>query len=152
MKKLLPACFRGLICSVALLCMHFSTFASHIVGCDLFYTWITGNQYKVTVILYGNCGPLSSSAFSTLPTSTPYVCIWDGSTYFSTIHCAIEAPSAGVEITPVCPDDSESSQCWIPSSTTTGALYIPAIMVRALQQAVQHQSPISMPLVVLSCS
>ena len=120
MKKLLPACFRGLICSVALLCMHFSTFASHIVGCDLFYTWITGNQYKVTVILYGNCGPLSSSAFSTLPTSTPYVCIWDGSTYFSTIHCAIEAPSAGVEITPVCPDDSESSQCWIPSSTIPG--------------------------------
>jgi gliding motility-associated-like protein len=120
MKKLLPACFRGLICSVALLCMHFNTFASHIVGCDLFYTWITGNQYKVTVILYGNCGTASSAAYSTLPTATPYVCIWDGDTYWNTIQLSINPPSAGVEITPVCPADSALTQCHVPSSTIPG--------------------------------
>ncbi len=120
MKKLLPACFRTLICSVALLCMHFSTFASHIVGCDMYYTWVTGNQYNVTVILYGNCGTASSAAYSTLPTATPYVCIWDAGTYYTTIHLAIVAPSAGVEITPVCPADSALTQCHVPSSTIPG--------------------------------
>ena len=124
MKKFLPACFRGLICSVALLCMHFSTYASHIVGCDLFYTWITGNQYRVTVILYGNCGPASASAFSTLPSSAPQVCVFDANISTTspalTLSLPIQAPTAGVEITPVCPADSNASQCWISSSTIPG--------------------------------
>ncbi len=120
MKRSLPAILRGLICSVALIFMHFSSFASHIVGCDMFYTWVSGNTYKVTVILYGNCGPASSAAFSTLPTSTPYVCIWDGATYWNTIHCAIVPPSTGVEITPVCPADSLLTQCHVSTSTIPG--------------------------------
>ena len=124
MKKLLPACFRSLILSVALLCMHFSTFASHIVGCDLFYTWITGNQYKVTVILYGNCGPASAAAFSTLPSSSPQVCVYDASisttSPVATLSLTIQPPTAGVEITPVCPADSNASQCWISTSTIPG--------------------------------
>ena len=120
MKRTLPAFLRGLICSVALLLMHFGSFASHIVGCDLFYAWVSGNTYKVTVILYGNCGPASSAAFSTLPTSSPQVCIYDGNTYTTSISLAIQAPSAGVEITPVCPADSATTQCHISSSTIPG--------------------------------
>ena len=120
MKRILPACLRSLICSLALMLMHSGAFASHIVGCDLFYTWVSGNTYKVTVILYGNCGPSSAAAFSTLPTSTPKVCVWDGGTYFTTVTCTVNPPSTGVEITPVCPADSNASQCWISTSTIPG--------------------------------
>ncbi len=43
--------------------------ASHIVGTDLYYTHISGNTYKVTIVLNGDCRPLSAGDFSTLPTS-----------------------------------------------------------------------------------
>ena len=120
MKKLLPACFRGLICSVALLFMHFSTFASHIVGGDLNYTWISGNTYRITVILYGDCGPSSTGAFQTLQISSPQVCVYNGNTFVKTLYLPIQAPSCGVEITPVCPADSLNTQCHISSSPNPG--------------------------------
>src|ERR1700683_1017940 len=110
MKKTLPAFLRGLICSLALLLMHTSSFASHIVGCDLFYTWVSGNTYQITVILYGNCGT-TTGAFETLSYSAPQVCIWNGGTFFEDINLTIQAPTSGVEITPVCPIDSALTQC-----------------------------------------
>ncbi len=120
MKKTLPAFLRGLICSVALLLVHSTSFASHIVGCDLLYTWVSGNTYKVTVILYGNCGT-TTGAFETLPNSVPQVCIYNGNTFWQDINLPIVAPVNGVEITPVCPADAGQTQC------TNTAFSIPGI-------------------------
>lgn len=94
--------------------------ASHIVGADLYYTWITGNQYKITFVAYGDCGPASSGAFSALPTGTPRICVYDGSTNVTSMLLSIQAPSAGVEITPVCPADSLNTQCHSSASTIPG--------------------------------
>ncbi len=87
--------------------------ASHLVGMDLKYTHITGNTYKITLIAYGNCGSNtgSGSAYSTLPTSTPTVYVLNGASLVATLTLAIEAPSAGTEITPVCPSELASTQC-----------------------------------------
>ena len=125
MKKTLPAILRGLICSVALLFMHFSSFASHIVGCDLNYAWVSGNTYKVTVVLYGDCGPASSGAFQTLQISTPQVCVYNAGTLFSTLYLTLDPTipgnfPCGKEITPVCPADTNSTQCTSTSSTIVG--------------------------------
>ena len=98
-----------------LLLMCSNTFASHIVGLDLFYTYLGGSNYKITLIAYGDCGPASAMAFSLLPTATPIVCVYDGASPMASVALAIEAPSAGVEITPVCPADTANTQC---SSTT----------------------------------
>src|SRR5439155_377977 len=94
--------------------------ASHIVGADMYYTHVSALTYKVTVILYGDCGPASSAAFGTLPSATPKVCVFNGATAVTTLTLAIEAPSAGVEITPVCPAYTYSTQCTNPSFTTPG--------------------------------
>lgn len=97
-----------------------NAFASHIVGLDLFYKHISGNTYTITLIAYGDCGPASSSAFSTLPTATPTVCIFDGNTSVASISLAIQAPATGIEITPVCPKDSANTQCTNPSNPIPG--------------------------------
>lgn len=85
--------------------------ASHIVGLDLYYTYVSGNTYTVTLIAYGDCGPASATAFATLPTCSPQICIWDGTTYVDTLALLIQAPDSGVEITPVCPADIHLTQC-----------------------------------------
>lgn len=115
MKKSL---LYGMLCAAFLILVQPSTFASHIVGTDLYYTHISGSQYKITVVLYGDCGPMSSVAFSTLPTSAPHICIYDGSTYVDSISLPIQLPTAGVEITPLCTGDT--SQCTNPSSIRPG--------------------------------
>ncbi len=96
--------------------------ASHIVGADMFYTHVTGNTYKVTVVLYGDCGPASAGAFATLssPSASPVICLYDGSTYHSTLNLSAEPPVTGIEITPVCPDSLPYTQCILPSNHIPG--------------------------------
>ncbi|GAA4467966.1 hypothetical protein GCM10023093_24680 [Nemorincola caseinilytica] len=95
--------------------------ASHIVGADLFYTHVTGNTYRITVVLYGDCGPASSGTFPSLSTGTPQVCVYDGATSVTTLSLSLQPPTAGVEITPVCAADISSTQC------TNTAFTIPGI-------------------------
>ena len=100
--------------TIALLLVSFSGFASHIVGADLSYTWISGNDYKVTFVAYGDCGPASAAIFAQLPNARPEVCVYDGGTYYRTMTLTIDTPNTpyrGKEITPVCPADSASTQC-----------------------------------------
>ncbi|MBL7690652.1 MAG: PKD domain-containing protein [Flavipsychrobacter sp.] len=79
---------------------------------DLFYTHVSGNTYKITLVAYGDCGSAgSSTSFSVLPTNTPEVHIYNGGTLISTINLAIQPPTAGVEITPVCPAFLSMTQC-----------------------------------------
>lgn len=97
-----------------------NAYASHIVGLDLFYTHVTGNTYKITLIAYGDCGPASSTAFATLPTASPVICVYNGSTSVASVSLTIQAPSAGVEITPVCHADSALTQCTNPAYSIPG--------------------------------
>ena len=120
MKKSLFSLFRNLICICAILLLSTVAKASHIVGVDLYYTWVTGNTYKITCNMYGDCGPSSATAFASLPTGTPQICILNGTTSIATINLAIQAPTAGIEITPVCPADSLNTQCHSTTSTIPG--------------------------------
>ena len=85
--------------------------ASHLVGMDLRYEHQTGSTYKIILIAYGNCGSASSVAFGTLPGSAPRVEVYNAGTYVTELILAIEAPSTGVEITPVCASELDSTQC-----------------------------------------
>ena len=86
--------------------------ASHIVGLDLKYSYVSGETYQITLIAYGNCGSAAlSTAFWTLPTATPSICIYNGGTYVGSCPLTIVAPDSGTEITPVCPSELDSTQC-----------------------------------------
>lgn len=82
--------------------------ASHLYGGELYYTHVSGSLYRVTMILYGDC---AGSIFGTLSTSTPEVRVYKGTSLYRTLNLKITAPSAGVEITPVCPDSLGATTC-----------------------------------------
>ena len=76
--------------------------ASCISGGDLYYTHISGSTYKITLALYADCGASGRSQFSTLPSITPKICIYDGGTEVDNIMLSVESPSAGTEIPCAC--------------------------------------------------
>ncbi len=112
--------FKCLPILFLVLMVNTNVFASHIVGADLFYTWVSGNTYKITLAIYGDCGPAASSAFSTLPSAVPEICVFDGNTSIGSLNLVIQAPSTGLEITPVCPADISLTQCTNTSYTIPG--------------------------------
>ena len=117
MQKTLSAIFR-VVFSITLLFCQAKTYASHILGAELSYTHVTGNTYKVTCVLYGDCSPGSSLPFATLHYANPYICIFDSSIYFTTVHLVIQSPDTGVEVTMLCPGDT--SQCLSTTSIIPG--------------------------------
>jgi len=110
--------YRLLIChSVVCLFSAFSAYATHIVGADLYYAHISGNKYKITVALYGDCGSVSG-AFATLMYSQPQVCIMNGLTSVVTLGLVLDTSASNIEITRLCPGDS--SNCTNPASIIPG--------------------------------
>ena len=97
--------------SALLLLLSTGSFANHLVGMDFFYTYVSGNTYKVTLIAYADCGSSGLPAYGALSTNTPAVYIYDGDSYITTINLSIQPPTTGVEITPVCPADLLLTQC-----------------------------------------
>ncbi|MFI5195855.1 MAG: gliding motility-associated C-terminal domain-containing protein [Chitinophagales bacterium] len=88
---------------------------------DLYYTWISGNNYQITAVIFGDCTNISpGSVFSLLSTASPEICIFRGNINVATISLNIQSPTAGVDITPVCPGQVGNTQCENPGSTIPG--------------------------------
>src|SRR5690349_14160144 len=83
--------------------------ANHLFGGELFYTHISGNTYKITMILYGDCGN-TSGAFASLTTAQPAIEVYDGAALFQTLSLSAQ-PGSGVDVTPVCPDEANNTKC-----------------------------------------
>lgn len=113
--------YRKLLFTVTLLFSVLLCHANHLVGMDLFYTHVSGNTYRITLIAYADCGSASTTtAFGLLSSSTPTIHIYDGNSYQNSINLSVQAPTAGVEITPVCPAFLSLTQCTDPSFATPG--------------------------------
>ena len=118
MKTTLSACSRYLILSGIFLLMSFGSYANHIVGMDLSYSWVSGNTYQIKLVAYGDCGELT--AFPYLSTSTPTICVYDGATYITTFNLSIVTPSSGVFMSPVCAADTNLTTCTSTSYSIPG--------------------------------
>ena len=125
MLKISSCFFRNLLLTGVFLLCGLAAKASHIVGMDLSYQWISGNTYKITLVAYGDCGsaaaftPTSSAPYYTLFSATPRICIYDGNTSVGNLTLNI-IPDSTREITPVCPADTANTQCHNLSSTIPG--------------------------------
>lgn len=122
MKKILFRNYNKFYVLLILLLTAGSIKASHFYGADFFYTHVSGNTYTVTLVVYGDCTGSGnpSSAFSALPTATPGVDVFNGSSLYTTTTLVIQTPSAGVEVTPVCPSQLNNTNCTNSSSTIPG--------------------------------
>lgn len=94
---------------VFFLSMYGTSFATHLYGGELYYTHITANSYRVTMVLYGDCSA-GTSVFSALYTAKPVVQVYNGTSLFRTMNLNVEA-GAGTEVTPVCPLSLDSTTC-----------------------------------------
>ena len=104
-----PGCYlKAIFLLVIISCSAVQSYASHIFGIDLYYTYVSGNTYTIKLVVYGDC---SGAAFPSLSTSVPVVKVYDGNTFINSVSLAIQAPSAGVEVTPVCPADVGNTTC-----------------------------------------
>ncbi len=103
----IPSYIRGVLL-ILFIFLQTNSLATHIVGADLFYSYVSGNTYQITLVAFGDC---AGSSFPALPLSTPVICIYDGNTSVASITLALQAPTNGVEITPVCPADTNLTQC-----------------------------------------
>ncbi len=92
--------------------------ASHIIGMDLFYEHLSGTTYKVTLVIYADCGPLSRTAFNNLPGATPKVYLYNGSSLVSTL--LLPQVGTGEEVTPVCSAEKANTTCTNPNNAIPG--------------------------------
>lgn len=82
--------------------------ATHIYGADLFYTHISGNTYRVTLNVYGDC---AGSAFPNLSGATAQVRVSNGTSLYTTLTLIGQSPTNGVEVSPVCPSQINNTKC-----------------------------------------
>ena len=106
MKTFTSGWLRNLLLGVFFLVLSVGAKANHINGIDLGYTWVSGNTYKVTLTVYGNCG---STTFHSLDTARPVICVFDSSHYDTSITLTLSGPS--VNVSNVCPRDTDSTTC-----------------------------------------
>ncbi len=116
-----PRFLRATLLAIAIMTGALSAIASHIVGMDLYYTHVSGNTYRINLVAYGDCGSSGpGTAFSALPTASPRIYIFNGNTIIDSLNLTVQAPSTGVEITPVCPAYLSMTKCTSLSFTTPG--------------------------------
>lgn len=116
MTSILSKC-RNLLLLLLALVFSISAKATHIYGADFYYTYVSGNTYTVTLVVYGDC---SGSAFSSLSSSTPTVQLYNGTSLISTQNLILQAPTAGVEVTPVCSAQLSNTNCVSSTGTIPG--------------------------------
>jgi len=117
MKKNLPAFLRMFFLACGIMLTGFKASATHVFGVDLRYDWISGNQYRINLVIYGDC---SGASFPSLLDATPQIEIDNGNTYYTDITLTLQAPTDGIEVTPVCPSEINMTQCTDVSYTIPG--------------------------------
>lgn len=109
MNKAIFTSFRlSLLVIFSLLFTANKSYATHVLGADFYYTWISGYTYNFTVVIYGDC---AGSAFPNLPSSSPQIIILNGSSPVDSFFLTVQAPTSGVEVTPVCDAYKDSTTC-----------------------------------------
>lgn len=93
---------------------------SHIVGMDLFYEHLTGSNYKVTLVVYADCGPNSRTAYNNLPGATPTVLLKNGNSTYTSLSLSPVGSVNGVEVTPVCAAEKSNTTCVNPNNAIPG--------------------------------
>ena len=80
------------------------TFASHAMGTDITYQWVSGNTYDFTLSFYRDCAGTTAPSNITLNVNSPSGC---GTS--STI--SLTQSGTGMEVSPLCPAQLSNSTC-----------------------------------------
>ncbi len=92
-------------------------YATHYFGLDLYYTHLSGNTYRVTIVSWGDC---SGAQFPSFSKTRPRIYIKDGNTTVFDDYLTLQPPKDGVEVTSGCPADLKRTTCVDPKGTVPG--------------------------------
>ncbi len=106
MKKLLLFCLFFCILPGSV----FKSGAKHLFGGDLQYTNISGNTYKVSLTLYGDCSA-PADVFGQLSSATPEITVYKNGSLFSSGFALSLKGGSGAEVSPVCPSEINNTAC-----------------------------------------
>lgn len=88
--------------------------ASHLLGGEIGYQYVsstgTAHTYKVILKFFSDCSS-TSAALPLLINATPHVSLYNNSAYVSAVDLTYNPSLSDVEITPVCPDEANNTQC-----------------------------------------
>ncbi|MBS1585475.1 MAG: gliding motility-associated C-terminal domain-containing protein [Bacteroidetes bacterium] len=109
-KENLRTLRKYFLCSGLLLFFCIKAYATHVFGIDMYYTHVSGNTYKIYIIIYGDC---AGNAFPSLQNASPQVKVYEdpSTNVVASLSLVEEPPIAGVEVTPVCPADVNNTTC-----------------------------------------
>ncbi|MFT4061142.1 MAG: gliding motility-associated C-terminal domain-containing protein [Edaphocola sp.] len=102
--------FRVLTIIVGAILLTFNARATHLFGGELYYTWVSGNTYQLTLVLYGDCSG-TATAFAGLSTATPQIQVLNGTTVVNTVTLSVQNSGVGANVSPVCPDEAANTTC-----------------------------------------
>lgn len=115
MKKAFFATGMLLLCSLAF----FTAKATHIYGGELLYTYVSGNTYKVSLVMYGDC---SGASFPNLDTAKPQVSLYNGFTNSGPAIILAKEAGYGQEVSPVCDKEAGNTSCKNPTNPLPGVM------------------------------
>lgn len=98
-----------------LLCSINTAKASHIFGGELLYTHLSGDNYKITLTLYGDC---AGAAYQSLRGSAPIIYLYKDNTFTRQMTLSLE-PNV-TEVSPVCPEYLGLTSCKDSTSSIPG--------------------------------
>lgn len=90
--------------------------ATHIYGGELLYTHLSGDDYQITLTLYGDC---AGSAFNSLKGATPTINIFRDSRQHAS-YDLLENTALRSEVSAVCPEQEDSTTCKNPTYAIPG--------------------------------
>lgn len=104
--------------ALTLLLLHFCCIAAadHILGGELSYTYLSGNTYRVTLTMYGEC---SGGSYPHLKNAAPHINVFNNSGKFFTLTLSEEVNNRK-EISNVCPAELSNTTCNNPAGTIPG--------------------------------
>jgi gliding motility-associated-like protein len=99
---------------VCLLCAQQTAWASHLLGGEIGYKYIssagTQHTYEVTLKLYSDCSS-TSAALPQLIGANPQVNLYNNTSLVQGLNLTYQASESDIEITPVCPDEANNTAC-----------------------------------------
>lgn len=117
MKKIYASYRFSILIIACILGLSGKASATHLYGADFFYTYVSGNTYNITLVIYGDC---SGASFPSLAGATAQVQVLNGSSLFTTINLVNQAPTSGTEVTPVCAAQLSNTSCVSTTGTIPG--------------------------------
>ncbi len=117
MKNKLHCRFLTLALIAISFCSGFIANARHIAGARLSYSHISGDTYLINLELLGDCYA-PADILGQLSTSTPYVGIYNDTSYVNSLALNIDTSKSNIEVTPNC--TLEPTACTSTSSAIPG--------------------------------